>query len=214
VTGWTREEVIGANWFAKFIPDANLKVKKVFFDTIEVGEIPARYENPIKTRTGELRQIVWNNTMLRDIAGNIIGTASLGEDVTDRRQQEERTREQADIINRAQDAIIVLNLEDHHITFWNSGAERLYGWTEKEAIGRRMGELLYVDEKEREGPLQILLSTGEFRGELKQVMKDGREVIVDGRCTIVRTADGTPRSILSINTDITEQKKLEACSHI
>jgi PAS domain S-box-containing protein len=209
VTGWKREEVIGTNWFAKFIPDANLEVKKVFFDTIEVGEIPARYENPIKTRTGELRQIVWNNTTLRDIAGNIIGTASLGEDVTDRRQQEERTREQADIINRAQDAIIVLNLEDHRITFWNSGAERLYGWTENEAIGRRMGELLYVDEKDREAPLQILLSTGEFRGELKQVMKDGREVIVDGRCTIVRNPDGTPRSILSINTDITEQKKLE-----
>jgi two-component system cell cycle sensor histidine kinase/response regulator CckA len=68
---------------------------------------------------------------------------------------------------------------------------------------------MYADLKDREGPLQTLIATGEFRGVLKQVTKDGREVIVDGRATIVRNPDGTPRSVLSINTDITEQKKLE-----
>src|ERR1700680_882039 len=78
VTGWKREEGIGADWVSKFIPDANAAVKKVFFETIEAGEVPSHYENPIKTRTGELREIAWNNTMLRDIAGNIVGTASLG----------------------------------------------------------------------------------------------------------------------------------------
>src|SRR5207245_7674877 len=46
-------------------------------------------------------------------------------------------------------------------------------------------------------------------GELRQVTKDGREVLVNGRSTIVRNPDGTPRSVLSINTDVTEQKKLE-----
>ncbi|PYL73471.1 MAG: hypothetical protein DMF26_14090, partial [Verrucomicrobia bacterium] len=76
-------------------------------------------------------------------------------------------------------------------------------------IDRSIGDVMYVDPKDREEPLRILISTGEFRGELKQVTKDGREVIVDGRATIVRNLDGTPRSVLSINTDVTEQKKLE-----
>ena len=130
-------------------------------------------------------------------------------DVTERKRAEESLREQADIINRAQDAIIIRDFKDQRITFWNSGAERLYGWSAEEAIGRSTGELMYADLKDREGPLQTLIATGEFRGVLKQVTKDGREVIVDGRATIVRNADGTPRSVLSMNTDITEQKKLE-----
>src|SRR5205807_3296989 len=99
--------------------------------------------------------------------------------------------------------------KDQRITFWNSGAERLYGWKADEVIDRSIGDVMYVDPKDREEPLRILISTGEFRGELKQVTKDGREVIVDGRATIVRNLDGTPRSVLSINTDVTEQKKLE-----
>jgi signal transduction histidine kinase/CheY-like chemotaxis protein len=54
-----------------------------------------------------------------------------------------------------------------------------------------------------------LVSTSEFLGELKHRAKDGREVIVDSRVTLIRSEDGTPRSVLGINTDVTEQKKLE-----
>jgi PAS domain S-box-containing protein len=83
-TGWKREEVIGADWFEKFIPGTAPDVKKVFFETVETGKIPTHYENPIKTRQGDLREIVWNNTILRDATGNISGIASIGEDVTER----------------------------------------------------------------------------------------------------------------------------------
>jgi PAS domain S-box-containing protein len=209
LTGWKREEVIGTDWFSNFIPDANVAAKKVFLETIEVGEIPTHYENPIKTRTGELREITWNNTMLRDTAGNIVGTASLGEDVTERNRAEARVREQADIINRAHDAIVVLNFKDQRITFWNSGAERLYGWSADDAIGRSIGELIFADAQDYEGPQKVLDCAGEFHGEIKQVAKDGREIIVDSRATLIRNQDGTPRSGLLINTDVTEQKRLE-----
>ena len=141
-------------------------------------------------------------------ADGILVTAAI-RDISERKRAEERLREQADMLNRAHDAIIVRNFEDQRIVFWNSGAERLYGWSASEAIGRLTGELLYADSKEREGPLKLLSSTGDFRGELKQITKDGREVIVDARATIVRNPDGTPRCVLSMNTDITEQKKLE-----
>jgi PAS domain S-box-containing protein len=130
-------------------------------------------------------------------------------DITDRKQAEERLLEQADIINRAHDAIIVRNVSDQRVTFWNSGAERLYGWSADEAIGRCLGELLFADAKDREEPLEILASTGEFHSGIKQIAKDGRELIVDSRATLVHNPDGTPRSVLLINTDVTEQKKLE-----
>jgi PAS domain S-box-containing protein len=130
-------------------------------------------------------------------------------DITERNRAEARVREQADIINRAHDAITVVNFEDQHITFWNSGAERLYGWSADEAIGKSIGELIFANEKEREAPLKALMSTGEFHGEIKQVAKDSREIIVDSRATLIRNPAGEPLSVLLINTDVTDQKKLE-----
>jgi two-component system cell cycle sensor histidine kinase/response regulator CckA len=130
-------------------------------------------------------------------------------DVTERDRAEARVREQADIINRAHDAIIILNFKDQGVAFWNSGAERLYGWSADEAMGRSIGELIFADAKDYEGPQKLLASAGEFHGEIKQVAKDGREIIVDSRATLIRNPDGTARSGLLINTDVTEQKKLE-----
>ena len=129
-------------------------------------------------------------------------------DITERKQAEERLLEQAGIINRAQDAVIIRNFEDERITFWNKGAEDTYGWSADEATGRPIGELIFTDEK-REALLEILTSTGEFHGEIKQAGKEGRKIIVECRATLVRNADGAPRSVLFISTDITEQKKLE-----
>lgn len=88
VTGQSREQVIGQDWFALFIPETDMALRKMFDDTASIGEIPAHHENPIKTKAGELRDIAWNNTTLRDGAGNIIGVASLGEDITERRLHE------------------------------------------------------------------------------------------------------------------------------
>jgi two-component system cell cycle sensor histidine kinase/response regulator CckA len=130
-------------------------------------------------------------------------------EILERKSAEERLLEQADIINHARDAIIIRNFEDDQITFWNKGAEHLYGWSANEALGEPIGKLIYADPKECEAASRTLIPTGEFRGELRQVTKDGREVLVNGRSTIVRNPDGTPRSVLSINTDVTEQKKLE-----
>jgi PAS domain S-box-containing protein len=130
-------------------------------------------------------------------------------DVTERKRAEERMREQADIIERAHDAVIVRNFSDDIVTVWNNGAEHLYGWSATEAIGQPMGELIFAESDDRRAGLDQLVSAGEFHGELKHCAKDGREVIVDSRVTLIRNDDGTPRAVLGINTDITEQKKLE-----
>ena len=130
-------------------------------------------------------------------------------DTTERNRAESRVREQADIINRAHDAIIVCNFEDQRITFWNKGAEQLYGWSAEEAIGKPIGELIFANEKEREAPLKTLMSTGEFHGETRQVAMDGRQIIANIRATLVRDPDGEPLSVLLITADVTDQKKLE-----
>ncbi|MDQ6625384.1 MAG: response regulator, partial [Verrucomicrobiota bacterium] len=82
------------------------------------------------------------------------------------------------------------------------------GWTAAEAVGKPIDELLFRDPQDYEVLAKASAETG-FRGEVHQVAKDGRALILNAGATVIRDSDGTPRSVLIIQTDITEHKKLE-----
>jgi PAS domain S-box-containing protein len=149
---------------------------------------------------------VYSSPLVWDGAAARIVTAI---DVTERKRSEEQLREQAEIINRAHDAVIIRDYVTDSIISWNKGAEQIYGWSAEETIGRKLGEMLYPEGFDRKAQLEELVATGEYHGELKHRAKDGREVIVDSRVTLIRNDNGTPRAVLGISTDVTEQKKLE-----
>jgi PAS domain S-box-containing protein len=131
-------------------------------------------------------------------------------DITKRKRGEERIRQQAALLDQAQDAILVRDL-DQNILFWNKGAERMYGWTAEEAAGRNAVELLFKSPSGLfENARQAVIEKGEWSGEIHQIRRDGAEIIVESRWTLVRDDHGAPTSILVINTDITEKKRMEA----
>ncbi len=132
----------------------------------------------------------------------------LAHDVTERRRAETKMREQAALLDKARDAILVRGL-DHRITYWNKSAERLYGWSAEEALGRIVRDLLYFDPGIFDTAMAKLMAQGEWTGELTQIRKDGTNVTVEGRWTLLRDNAGAPHSVLAINTDITERKKIE-----
>ena len=119
-----------------------------------------------------------------------------------------RLAEQASLLDKAQDAIIVRDL-DHRITYWNKSAERLYGWTAAEVLGTvapdRESDPAVFDEAMRR-----LLEHGDWMGELAQVGKDGRRLTVESRWTLVQDDAGGAAAVLVINTDITERKQARA----
>jgi PAS domain S-box-containing protein len=126
----------------------------------------------------------------------------------DRKVADARISEQASLLDKARDAILVRDL-DHTITYWNKSAERLYGWTAEEAIGRSVESLLYQETTAfGKAHLQTLLA-GEWTGELIQIDKNGLELTIEGRWTLVRDDKGRPQSVFAINTDISEHRKLE-----
>lgn len=133
----------------------------------------------------------------------------LEKEIFERQRSEEKIREQAVLLDIATDAILVQDLENG-ILFWNKGAERLYGWKAEEAIGKNANELLYQGSVP---PIQSdrksLFERGSWQGELRQVTREGKGIIVETRWTLVRNEDGQPKSILIVNTDITEKKQLE-----
>jgi PAS domain S-box-containing protein len=127
-----------------------------------------------------------------------------------RRHAEKKIREQAELLDMTRDAIIFCDMEPR-VLFWNKGAERIYGWTAAEAVGQLLNQLLFRGNP----PPQVkeaaksLEERGEWMGELREFTKDGRTVVVQGRSTLIRDERGQPKSLLIINTDITEQKHLQ-----
>ncbi|MBV9385878.1 MAG: response regulator [Chroococcidiopsidaceae cyanobacterium CP_BM_ER_R8_30] len=132
----------------------------------------------------------------------------LEHELEERQRSEQKIREQAALLDIATDAILVLDL-DSWICFWNKGAERLYGWQAEEVIGQKADELLYRQTLSELQPLPSFCQTGEWQGELHQVTKEGKEIVVASRWTLVCDEDGQPKSILTVNTDITQKKQLE-----
>src|SRR5205085_2571665 len=133
-------------------------------------------------------------------------------DITERKRAEERIREQAALLDKARDAIVVRGL-DEKILYWNEGAERIYGWTAEEATGRTARELRLLselNEAQFEKGKRAVSEKGEWSGEMRQWTKSGAEITVESRWTLVRDDREEPQSILVINTDVTERKKMEA----
>ena len=101
---------------------------------------------------------------------------------------------------------------DGRIVYWNKGAERLTGWSTDEILGERTHRCLYdPDEEDKIRRChETMMEEGEWTGELHMRTRDGDEVIVESRWTLVRDATGAPDRVLVINTDITERKRLES----
>jgi len=120
----------------------------------------------------------------------------------------ERTQ-QASLLNLTHDTIFVRDMSDV-ITYWNRGAQELYGWTAEEAIGKRAHELLQsvfpapIEEIRAE-----LLRSGRWDGELKKTRADGTQVIVASRWSLRRDEQGRAAAILETNNDITERERRE-----
>ena len=119
-----------------------------------------------------------------------------------------RIEDQASWLDRARDAIVVRDI-DGRIGFWNDGAMRLYGGSRDEACGQMLGERLFADVSRFREATAAVVRVGFWNGEAEVLRKDGTRGWVESHWTTMTDADGAPRSILSIDTDITARKASE-----
>jgi len=158
----------------------------------------------------------WRSLQFRDVVfsraadGSVAQILGVVEDVTDRRHGEERLREQAALLDLTHEAIFVQDME-YRVRYWNRGAERLYSWPAGEAVGQDVTHLLNVGNRsDLFEARSVVLQDGVWTGILQQRTRDGRDLVVQSSWTLVRDGAGPPRSILVVNTDVTEMRKLEA----
>lgn len=130
-------------------------------------------------------------------------------EITERKIAEERVRQQASLLDKAQDAILVCNL-NFQILYWNKGAERIYGWKGEDVFGRLASDILCAGDGEYLSQAKIgLEKADEWKAEARHTTHSGEKIIVDSRWTLVRDEKGEPDYYLVTNTDVTEKKRTE-----
>lgn len=151
ILGYEQKEIIGYNWFDKFIPAEGIEeVKKVFNQIVEGNIEPVEYyENPIFRKDGSQRFIAWHNSILRDRSGEIIGLFCSGEDITERKKTEEAIMGSEkllrEVINSMEKAIAIYepinNGEDFRFVNTNEFAEIIMHYKTEDVIGKTLIEL-------------------------------------------------------------------------
>jgi PAS domain S-box-containing protein len=148
LSGYTKQEVLGKNWFELFIPKRNgFVIPEVFQDVLSSMSAVSSYENPVICRDGSERLISWQNSVLKDEYGAISGILSIGTDVTEHSQAEAAIKESekkvSSIVDSTPMGIHIYSHEaDGNLIFTgaNPAADHLLGVDNSQFIGKNIEE--------------------------------------------------------------------------
>ncbi len=204
-TGYSLEEVRGKNPRVLKSGETSQDVYRGLWETIiSGGEWRGEFHN--KKKNGDL---YWENAAVSPIvddAGRITHFLAVKEDITRQKLAEQTLQRQASLLEQSYDAVMVWE-SGGTIIFWNRGAEKLYGYTSSEAVGKAPHLLL---ETKAQGGLRALRETLEqesrWEGELEHSTRLGRRIKVESRMVLMRESDRT--FALAVNRDVTERQKL------
>jgi PAS domain S-box-containing protein len=186
-------------------PGQMLSPLDVMQKAIQDGAPVTNAEMQLQGSDGEQKHLLASASPLAAEGGRVRGAVGVFFDISHRRQLEETLRERAELLELASEAIMVRDL-DGCIRYWNTGAERLYGWRREEAMGKKIHALLQTAFPVSEEEVNLRLqSKGSWQGRLTQRTRDGREVVVACQKALDRQAN----RVLEINRDITGELRAE-----
>jgi PAS domain S-box-containing protein len=205
--GYSAAEIVGRPTTVLFPADRLHQAEEILART-RLGETIDPFETVFLRKDGRPLDVSVTISTLKNDTGKIIGSSKILRDVTEFNRFKAQIEEQTALLEKTRDAIVMFDLEGR-ILFWNSAAEQIYGWTRLEAVGRFVGEFIYADAKKFREINSLTVENGEWTGELHHISKDREELILQSRWSLVRDKAGKPKTILSVNTDVTELRRIE-----
>jgi len=211
--GYRAEEAIGQP-VLRIIPEDRLEEETQIIARLRRGERVEHFETVRRRKDGTLVDVSVSISPTLDETGRVVGASKIARDITKRKKAEAALR-QANEILREQSAILELapvlvrDLESR-IILWTRGAERLYGFSKAEALGRVSHELFQTEFAEGRVHLDERLGrVGQWEGELVHRKRDGTRLVVASQQIVYCDSTGRPVRILEVNADITERKRAE-----
>jgi PAS domain S-box-containing protein len=208
IFGYKPKEIVGKSVLT-LIPKDRQSEEHEILRRIGRGESLDHYETVRRRKDGKLIDVSLTISPIKGAKGEIVGISKIARDITKQKQTERRLAEQTRLLNLSNDAIIVRDHQDR-IVYWNLGAEEMYGFSAKEALGKITHELLETVHPENFASIRKNLERDHhWSGELVHTRKDGKTVVVLSRWSLDRDPRGRPASILETNTDVTARKRAE-----
>ncbi len=203
ISKYSRHEVIGKGYR---LIDSGYQPKSFIRDqgTASAGGRVWRGELKNQAKDGSIYWVDTTIVPFLDESGKASQFIAICYDITERKLAEERIRQQASLLDQAQDAILVCDL-NRKILYWNRGAERIYGYTIEQVLGRDINEIFQPDQPFVPDTEDADSWTGEFA----QKTRAGDPINVVSRWSLVRSESGRPDYFLVTNSDVTEQRKSE-----
>jgi PAS domain S-box-containing protein len=207
--GYTADEAIGQTVAALLIPDDRQEEEPDILARLRKGERVDHFETLRRRKDGSLVDISLTISPVKDQHGRIIGASKIARDITQRKRYEKQLVDQAHLLDLTGDAILVRDGRDR-ILYWNRGAEEMYGFTRKEALGKISHDLLRTKFPESLPEIrEILLRDGRWFGELSHARRAGSRIVTLSRWVAERDEKGDVIRILESNNDITERVRVQ-----
>lgn len=205
-TGQTHDEIRGLGWLDAIHPEDRAVAVAAWRTGIAGGE-PFESQYRVRRRDGEYRRLLDRAVPVRDDSGEIVRWVGTCLDITDRKRFEDEWRLQAGLLDQAYNANFAWEWGGG-IIFWNQGAERLYGYSREEALGRISHDLLRTAHPLPVAEIMAALKRdGQWHGEVEHTRRDGTRILVESRHQLL--AIGGRRLVLEANRDITERHRVE-----
>lgn len=213
LTGWTFSEALGKplkEVFRIVNEETRLEVESPVSKVLEKGMIVGLANHSILIRKdGSTIPLDDSGAPIKDESGNVSGVVLVFHDISERKKAEEATEKQASLINLSPDAIIVRRL-DGTVTFWSEGAEKLYGWTKEESVGRDINELLKTELPESLEDIENKFKKeGKWSGEVVHICKDGSKLVLQSYWLAKFDSNGKITEIFESNVDITQRIEMQ-----
>src|SRR6266850_2609516 len=208
IFGYKPKEIIGKS-ILTLIPKDRQDEEEEILRRIRRGESLDHYETVRCRKDGQLIDVSLTISPIKGPNGEIVGVSKIARDITEQKQTGRRLAEQARLLDLTNDAIIVRDHQDR-VVYWNRGAEEMYGFSAKEALGKITHDLLRTAHPENlEKIRENLERDNRWSGELVHTRNDGETIAVFSRWSLDRDARGRPALILETNSDVTARKRAE-----